>query len=156
MSRKCLWKCDCAAEADVKAKVEEAMHFLRSSSPAMHHTSRAAAFRSSSAELLQHRLCSIPTVNNHGKIQLNSQVKLGAEHCELLLQIFVAEQIEPKLANGDNPRVVFCSLTQHINSVFTPMLRIERMHSDGVAHLWKAICQGTNGRNLRWLHAGMQ
>jgi hypothetical protein len=57
----------------------------------MHYTSGAAAFRSSRAELIQHRLRSIPAMNNHRKIQLNSQIKLGPKHGELLLQIFVAE-----------------------------------------------------------------
>ena len=95
MGRNRLGKGDRAAEAYVKAELQELMHFLRSSPPAVHHSRRADPFRSAGPQGLQHRECRIAAMDDHRQIQFHSEVELRLENTQLLFKVFVSEEIQP-------------------------------------------------------------
>ena len=107
---------------------------------------------SAATKLDQHRLGRIAAVNDHGQVQLHRQIQLGPEHRQLLLEVLVAEQIQPQLANGHHAGVIEGGGPEHGRRVALPVLGIQRVHAHGVAELGETIGQGPDRRDLRGLH----
>ena len=139
---------DGAAEADVEAEVQELVHFIGGAAPAMHHPARATALRLAGPKFLQHRLGGIPAVNDHRQVQLHRQIQLRTQHSELLFQVLVTEEVESEFTDGDHPIVLKGRPTQHRHRVIPPMLGVQWMDADGVAHLREPIRQGLDRRNF--------
>jgi hypothetical protein len=122
----------------------------------MHHAGGAAPFSLTPSQQLEHGLRGISAVNDHRLVELDCQIKLRTEHRQLLLEIFIAEQIKAELPDGDHPRILLGGITQHIHRCGLPMLGIEGVDAHRVTHFREAVSEGTDRRNLRRLNASVQ
>ena len=95
-------------------------------------------------------------MNDHRQVQLHRQIQLRTQHSKLLLQILVTEEIESEFTDGDHPIILEGRPTQHSHRVIPPMLGVQWMDADGIAHLRKPISQGADRRNFRGFNAGVE
>ena len=121
----------------------------------MHHPSGADALVGSGAQLSQHGLRRVATMDDHRQIQLPGQVKLGTQDSQLFVQVGLAKQVQAKFADGDNAPVILSGLTKNLRCICLPVLGIEGMNTNGIPHFWEAIRQGSDCRNFSGLDAGM-
>ena len=152
VGRNRLGKGDCAAEADVEAELQELMHLLRSTAPAVHHSRRTDPLRSAGPQCLQHLGGRIAAVDDHGQIEFHSKVELRVENTQLLFKIPVSEEIEPQLADRDDSVILQCRSTQNCDCVVVPVLCIQWVDPNGITQLREAIGKGTDCRDFRWLN----
>lgn len=121
----------------------------------MHDTTRATALFGASTQLREHRLGGITAVDDDRQIELQGQIKLGAQHCQLLGQILLSEQIQPEFADRHHASVGGSGGGKHHSGVGLPVLGVERMDAHRIAQLRQTIGQGADPGDLGGLHAGM-
>jgi len=79
----------------------------------------------------------------------------SAGRCQLVGEVGVTKQIEPKLTDRHHAGVGLRRLAQHLLGIRHPVLGVQRVHAHRVAQLRKAIGQGLNRWDFRGLNAGV-